>query len=109
MDTEDKLTVFNVLKKTAGFKDNVQKTGSKSARMKDAFYVLPKAIAKVQNPSLPAIENVEDSSDLQGEGVKIIIPSNIDDIYTRLEILPRSKLSGHIDTLTEAINLMNEL
>ena len=41
---------------------------------------------------------------LQGEGVKIIILSNINDIYTRLEVLQGLKLSGHTDTLTEAKN-----
>ena len=46
---------------------------------------------------------------LQGEGVKIIIPSNIIDIYTRLEVLLGLKLSGHTDTLTEASNLIDEL
>ena len=47
---------------------------------------------------------------LQGRGIeKIIIPSNIIDIYTRLEILLGLKLSGHTDTLTEASNLIDEL
>ena len=46
---------------------------------------------------------------LEGKGVKIIIPSNIIDIYTRLEILLGLKLSGHTDTLTEASNLVDEL
>ena len=45
--------------------------------MKDNLYILPKAIAKIRKPSFPAIENVADSSDLQSEGVKIFIPSNI--------------------------------
>ena len=39
---------------------------------------------------------------------KFIIPSNIFDIYTRLEILRGLKLSGHTDTLTEANNLLDE-
>ena len=51
----------------------------------------------------------EESDNLQGEGVKIIIPSNVVDIYTRLEILLGLKLSGHTDTLTEATNLGDEL
>ena len=38
---------------------------------------------------------------------KIIIPSNIIDIYTRLEILLGLRLSGHTDTLTEASNLID--
>ena len=46
---------------------------------------------------------------LEGEGVKIIIPSIIIDIYSRLEILLGLKLSGHTDTLTEASNLIDEL
>ena len=47
---------------------------------------------------------VEEPDNLQREGVKIIIPSNIIDIYTRLEVLLGLKLSGHTDTLTEASN-----
>ena len=46
---------------------------------------------------------------LQGEGLKNIIPTNIIDIYTRLEILLGLKLSGHSDTPTEASNLIDEL
>ena len=46
---------------------------------------------------------------LSGKVVKIIIPSNIIDIYTRLEILLGIKLSGHTDTLTEASNIVDEL
>ena len=46
----------------------------------------------------------------KGRGVeKIIIPPNIIDIYTRLEVLLGLKLSGHTDTLTEASNLIDEL
>ena len=46
---------------------------------------------------------------MEGQGVKIIIPSNIIDIYTTLEVLLGLKLSGHTDTLTEASNLIDEL
>ena len=45
---------------------------------------------------------------LKGRGVeKMIIPPNIIDIYTRLEVLLGLKLSGHTDTLTEASNLID--
>ena len=81
--------------------------GLNSARFKDAKYNLPKEIIKIRNPNPPAIEN--EVGYLQGEGVKIIIPSNIIDIYTRLEILLGLKLSGHTDTLTDASNLIDEL
>ena len=80
--------------------------GLYSARMKDALHILPNEIAKIRNLPLPPIENEPD--DLQGEGVEIITPSNIIDIYTRLEILLGLKLSGHTNTLTEASNLIDE-
>ena len=41
--------------------------------------------------------------------MKINIPSNISDIYSRLEIFLGLKLSGHTDILTEASNLIDEL
>ena len=74
--------------------------------MKDVLYDLPKERAKNRNPFLPASENKED---LQEEGIEEnVIPSNIIDTYTRLEILLGLKLSGPIDTVTEASNLIEE-
>ena len=67
----------------------------------------PKLVEKIQNKTFEEI--TDDSDDFQGEGVEIIIPSNIIDIYTRLEVLLGLKLSGHTDTLTEASNLIDEL
>ena len=106
MDDEDKSTVYDILKNT-GFYFMRHTKGLNSVRMKDALNNLPRDIAKIRNPPLPAIEN--ESDNLQGEGVKIIIPSNIIGIYTRLEILLGLKLSRHTDTLTEASNLIDEL
>ena len=51
---------------------------------------LPKLVGEIQNRTFEEI--TDDSDDLQGEGVKIIIPSNIIDIYTRLEVLLGLKL-----------------
>ena len=62
---------------------------------------LPKLVEDIQNRTF-------DEIDLEGR-VKIIIPSNIIDIYTRLEILLGLKLSGHSDTLTEASALIDQL
>ena len=85
VDVEDKSTVFNILERV-GLYSMTQNEELNSARTKDALYNLPKVIAKIRNPPLPAIENVEDShkevsDDLEGEdNEKIIIPSNIIDI-----------------------------
>ena len=55
------------------------------------------------------IKKVEPDN-LKGQGIeKIIIPSNIFEIFTRLEVSLGLKLSGHTDTLTEASNLIDEL
>ena len=107
MNDEDKLTVHDILTNISFYSMRHTKALN-SARMEDALYNLPKAIDKIRNPTLPATEN--ESDNLQGEGIqKIIIPKNIIDIYTRLEILLGLKLSGHTNTLTEASNLIDEL
>ena len=105
MNDEDKSTVYDIVKNT-GFYSMRQKKGMKLARMQDALYNLPKGIAKIQDLTIPAIENVSDG--LLGEGVKIVIPSDLIDIYTRLEFLLGLKLSGHSNILTEASNLIDE-
>ena len=69
---------------------------------------LPKLVEKIQNRTFGKITRDSDN-DLQGQGVKIIIPLNIIDIYSRLEILLGLKLSGHTDTITEASALIDEL
>ena len=56
------------------------------------------------------IRIMELNTKLKIRGVeKIIIPSNIVDTYTRLEVLLGLKLSGHRNTLSEASNLIDEL
>ena len=60
--------------------------GDRGSRRKTFFTkFLPKLFDETQNRTF---EEIADSSDnLKGEGVKIIIPSNVIDIYTRLEFL----------------------
>ena len=84
--------------------------------MEGASYFVPKTITRILNPSLPENENIEKSYeeksdiDLERQKIeKVIIPSNIIDIYTRLEVLLDIKLSGHCDTQTEASNLIDEI
>ena len=82
--------------------------GDKQYRRKTFLTItLPGMVEVIQNKTF---EEIMDSSDeLQGEGLKSIIPSNIIDIYTRLEVLLGLRLSGHTDNLTEASNLIDEL
>ena len=102
MDDEDELTNFTILRNTV-FYSMIDTKGLKSTRMQDALYNLPREIAKIRNPPTPAIE--KESDNLKGEeNEKIIIPSNIIDIYTRIEVLLGLEISGHTNTLTEASN-----
>ena len=63
---------------------------------------LTKLVEEIQNKTFNEI-------DLEGQGLKTIFPSNIIDIYTRLEILLGLKLAGHSDIYSEASNLLDEL
>ena len=102
-DENDILMMYNIIR-DLGY-DGI---GDRDSKRKTFFLKkLPKLVEEIQNRTYEEI-NV-DSDDLQGEGVKIIIPSNIIDIYTKLEVLLGLKLSGHTDTLTEASNLIDEL
>ena len=83
--------------------------GDKPTNRKTIFTItLPELVEEIQDRTFEGI-TLDSKSDLQGEGVKIIIPSNIIDIYTILEVLLGLKSSGHTDTLTEASNLIDEL
>ena len=82
--------------------------GGRQLNRKTFFTItLPKLVDETQNKTFDEI--TDDSDDLQGEGVKIIIPHNIIDSYIRIQILLGLNLSGHIKTLTEASNLIDEL
>ena len=99
----DILKLYNIIRDIGytGIGDN------KSKRRTFLTEKLPKIVEKIQNRTFEEI--IDDSDDLEGQGLKIIIPSNIIDIHTRLEVLLGLKLSGHTDTLTEASNLIDEL
>ena len=102
-DENDILMMYNIIR-DLGYNG----TGDRDSKRKIFFTKkLPKLVEDFQIKTFDEI--TDDSDDLQ-EGIqKIIIPSNIIDIYTRLEILLGLKLSGHTDTLTEASNLIDEL
>ena len=83
--------IFNSILESVKFENSKAIRGeSKSGRYKQS-----KTIFKKRN--------------LEGPGRPIIIPSNIIDNYTRLEVLLGLKLSGHTNTLTESNNLIDEI
>ena len=104
MKNESDILMMNNIKNDLGYTG----VGDRDSKRKTFLTkTLPKLVEKIQNRTFE--ELTDDSDNLQGEGVRIIIPSNIIDIYTRLEVLLGLKFSGHSDTLTEASNLIDEL
>ena len=82
--------------------------GDKATRRKTFSTIrLPKLVNDNQNKTF--IEIKENFDSLEGHGLIIIIPSKIFDIFTRLGVLMGLKINGHIDTLTEASNLNDDL
>ena len=65
-------------------------------------------LAGYKNSKINFKDRVNESNLFGREIEKLIIPSNIIDIYTGLEVLLGLKLSGHTDTLTEASNSTDE-
>ena len=79
---------------------------TKSGRFKNSKRNLDKQINKILSRSF---QSGTDSVDLEGQEVKNIVPSNILDIYPRLDVLLGLKVSGHTNTLTEGSNLFDDL
>ena len=99
MTDKDKLTFRDFLLKTSYYFRKPTK-GRLTGRDRYTKYDLDNDVSRILNLD----------TKLKGRGIeKTIIPSNIIDIYTRLEILLGLKLSGHTNTLTEASNLIDEL
>ena len=93
------------------FRDFLQNTGYYSRKpTKGKPSGLDNYIKNDLDNDVKKIFKIGSKPKLKGKGVeKIIIPSNIIDIYTRFEVLLGLKLSGHTDTLTAASNLIDEL
>ena len=99
MSDTEKLVFRDILQKTDYYK-RLPTKGRMSGRDRFIKNDLDNDVRRILNLDIK----------LKGKGIeKIIIPSNIVDIYTRLEILLGLKLSGHSSTLTEASNLLDEL
>ena len=109
MGDKDVVNFWNILENV----DYNPREDSFSGRRKYIEKELSKRVDKIIHPtlSLPTTDTeIESSSDdLEGSSMKIIIPSIIIDIWTRLEVLLGLELSGHTDTLTEASSLLDEI
>ena len=70
--------------------------------------ILKTPVAAIASGESDEYESLE--SDLEGNGTKTkVVPSDTDEIWTRLQVLLGLKLAGHTDTLIEASQLLDAL
>ena len=91
------------------FRDILQKTGYYNRKpTKDRLTNRDRSIKYDLDNDVIRILNLD--TKLKGRGIgKFIIPSNIIDFYTRLEVVLGLKVSGHTNTLTEGSNLVDDI
>ena len=82
MKNENDISLTNKILRDLGYTGMGDRS---SNRKKFSTIPLRKLVEEHQNKIFDEI--TDSSDDLQGEGVKIIVPSNISKIYTRLEVL----------------------
>ena len=96
MTDKDKLIFRDILQKT-GYYNRKPRKSQLTGRDRYIKYDHDNDVSRILNSDIK----------LEGRGAeKLIIPSNIIDIYTKLEVLLGLKLS---DTLTKACNLIAEI
>ena len=112
MSDNDILNFSNILREINYDPD----TDRKSGRREYIRNKLASRVQKILNPPLSTIASGESdeyeslSSDLEGNGTKtIVVPSDSNEIWSRLQILLGLKLAGHTDTLIEASQLLDVL
>ena len=99
MNDKDKVAFRDILLKT-GYYNRILSKSRMSGR--------DKYIQSNLDDNVSRVLNLDDKHECRGVE-KIIIPSNLIDIYTKLEVIIELNLSGHTDALTEASNLIDEI
>ena len=99
LNIEDEVISSNISRKLNYTKYSPQR-GKISGRSNYIKRHLDSDLKKIQN---------ETAGEIEGQGMIILINSNIITIWTTLEVLLELTLSGHTDTLTEGSNLIDEL
>ena len=98
--TDDDKLFFRDISQRTGYYNRKPSKGRLTGRDRYIIFDLDNDVSRILNLD----------AKLKGRGnEKFILPSNIIDIYTRLEVLLGLNLSGHSDTPTEASKLIDEL
>ena len=111
--SDDDILTFSKILNDINYNPNSDRESTRRDYIGDK---LESRVKKILNPPIAAIASGESDeyesleSDLEGNGTKtIVVPSDSDEIWTRLQVLLGLKLAGHTDTLIEASQLLDAL
>ena len=111
--SDDDILTFSKILNDINYNPNEDKSSTRQKYIKNQLKsrvqnILKTPVAAIASGESDEYESLE--SDLEGNGTKtIVVPSDSDEIWTRLQVLLGLKLSGHTDTLMEASQLLDAL
>ena len=109
--SDSEILIFSQILDEIKYKPDDDKKSKRRDYIRDK---LPSRVQKILNPPIVAIVSGEsdeyESLESEVSGTKtIVVPSDSDEIWTRLQVLLGLKLAGHTDTLIEASQLLDAL
>ena len=111
--SDDDILTFSKILNDINYNPNEDNSSTRQKYIKNQLKsrvqnILKTPIAAIASGASDEYESLE--SDLEGNGTKtIVVPSDTDEIWTRLQVLLGLKLAGHTDTLIEASQLLDAL
>ena len=111
--SDDDILTFSKILNDINYNPNEDNSSTRQKYIKNQLKsrvqnILKTPVAAIASGESDEYESLE--SDLEGNGTKtIVVPSDTDEIWTRLPVLLGLKLAGHTDTLIEASQLLDAL
>ena len=111
--SDDDILTFSEILNDINYNPNEDNSSTRQKYIKNQLKsrvqnILKFPVAAIASGESDEYESLE--SDLEGNGTKtIVVPSDTDEIWTRLQVLLGLKLAGHTDTLIEASQLLDAL
>ena len=111
--SDDDILTFSKILNDINYNPNEDNSSTRQKYIKNQLKsrvqnILKTPVAAIASGESDEYESLE--SDLEGNGTKtIVVPSDTDEIWTRLQVLLGLKLAGHTDTLIEASQLLDAL
>ena len=108
--SDDDILTFSKILNDINYNPNEDNSSTRQKYIKNQLKSRVQNILKPPVAAIASGESDEYETDLEGNGTKtIVVPSDSDEIWTRLQVLLGLKLAGHTDTLIEASQLLDAL